>query len=64
MANPTDPPPAADRDATPTPQICCDCGYLTREPIKVGEAYAAAGAGRDVYACPRHAGQYLAGGTA
>lgn len=60
---PTDPPPRHDSEPATEPQICCDCGYVTHRPIKVGEAYASAGAGRDVYACPRHAGRYPVGGT-
>jgi hypothetical protein len=27
---------------------------LTAEPVKIGEAHTAAGAGRDIFSCPRH----------
>lgn len=60
---PTDPPPGRQTASATEPQVCCDCGYLTREPVKIGEAYASAGAGRDIFACPRHAPRYLVGGT-
>ena len=63
MDQPTDPVPERQSEQAAEPQICCDCGYITYEPIKVGEAYAAGGVGQDVFACPRHAPSYLVGGT-
>lgn len=60
---PTDPGPERQGSDPIQPEMCCDCGYLTYEPVKVGEAYATGGAGRDVFACPRHAPQYLVGGA-
>ena len=33
-------------------QICCFCGKVTDEPVKVGEVHTAAGVGSDIYACP------------
>ena len=63
MDNPTDPPPPVQTAHKPEPQICCDCGFVTHQPVKVGEAYATGGAGRDVFACPRHAPHYVAGGA-
>lgn len=35
-------------------QPCCHDGVLTAEPVKIGEAHTAAGAGRDIFSCPRH----------
>jgi hypothetical protein len=62
MEQPTNPPPEHQTAEALEPQTCCDCGFITHQPIKVGEAWAAAGAGRTVYACPDHAPRYPVGG--
>jgi hypothetical protein len=63
MEKPTGAEPEHQTVEEPGPQICCDCGHLTHNPIKVGEAWATGGAGRDIYACPPHAPRYLVGDT-
>jgi hypothetical protein len=62
MDHPTNPELPHQTAEALEPQTCCECGFITRQPIRIGEAWAAGGAGRTVYACPEHAPRYPVGG--
>ena len=59
MHQPTEPEPTRqDAEQAQPPQLCCHCGNLTAQPVRVGEVHTASGAGRDLYACRKHAQRY------